>query len=246
MRLDQALMERGLFESREKARRAVMAGLVEVEGRRVDKPGAAVRAEAALRVIAPAEPFVSRGGRKLAAALDQFPIEVSGLRCLDVGASTGGFTDCMLSRGARHVTALDVGYGLIDLRLRNDPRVSVVERVNARHLAADAFDEPFALVVMDVSFISVVKVAPAVLPHLAPGGSLLVLIKPQFEVGREGVGKGGIVRDEALRRETIETRASELAALGLELRGTFDSPVAGAEGNVEAFAWLVKPARGAA
>ena len=120
----------------------------------------------------------------------------------------------------------------------------LVERVNARHLAADAFDAPFELVVVDVSFISVLKVAPALLPHLAPGGSLLVLIKPQFEVGREGVGKGGIVRDEALRRETIERRARELAGLGLELRGTMDSPVAGVEGNVEAFAWLVRPARG--
>ncbi len=136
--------------------------------------------------------------------------------------------------------ALDVGYGLIDARLRADPRVEVIERVNARHLAADAFPAPFDLVVADVSFISVVKVAPALVPHVAAGGRLLVLVKPQFEVGRGGVGKGGIVRDETLRRETIEARAAELAALGFELAGLFDSPVAGAEGNREAFALLAR------
>ena len=242
MRLDQLLVERGLFESRERARRAVMAGLVEVEGRRVDKPGAAVAADKALRVLAPAEPFVSRAGRKLAAALDHFVLDPAGLACLDVGASTGGFTHCLLERGAARVTALDVGYGLIDLKLRNDPRVTVVERVNARHLAADAFEQPFDLIVMDVSFISVGKVAPALLPHLAPGGRMLVLIKPQFEVGRGNVGKGGIVRDEALRSGVVAERARELAALGLELEGTFDSPVAGAEGNREAFAMLRRAA----
>jgi len=238
VRLDQLLVERGLFESRERARRAVMAGLVEVEGRRVDKPGSAVAGAATLRVIAPAEPFVSRGGRKLAAALAHFALDPTGLVCLDVGASTGGFTHCLLEQGAAHVTALDVGYGLIDLKLRNDPRVTVVERVNARHLAADAFDRPFDLVVVDVSFISVLKVAPAIVPHLAPTGRLLVLIKPQFEVGRAGVGRGGIVRDEALRSGVVARRAAELAALGLELAGTFDSPVAGMEGNREAFALL--------
>jgi 23S rRNA (cytidine1920-2'-O)/16S rRNA (cytidine1409-2'-O)-methyltransferase len=240
-RLDQILVERGLFDSREKARRAVMAGLVEVGGRRLDKPGTAVGPESELRVLAPAEPFVSRGGRKLAAALDHFQIDPAGLRCLDVGASTGGFTDCLLQRGAAHVTALDVGYGLIDQRLRDDPRVTVVERTNARHLPADVFDAPFDLVVVDVSFISVLKVAPALLPHLAPGGSLLVLIKPQFEVGRGAVGKGGVVRDEAVRGAIVVERAAELAALGLDLVGAVDSPVAGARGNREAFALLVRP-----
>jgi 23S rRNA (cytidine1920-2'-O)/16S rRNA (cytidine1409-2'-O)-methyltransferase len=238
VRLDQLLVERGLFESRERARRAVMAGLVEVEGRRVDKPGAAVAGAATLRVIAPAEPFVSRGGRKLEAALAHFAIDPAGMRCLDVGASTGGFTHCLLEHGAAHVIALDVGYGLIDLKLRTDPRVEVIERTNARYLGADAFAQPFELIVVDVSFISVLKVAPAIVPHLAPGGRLLVLIKPQFEVGREGVGRGGIVRDEALRSGVIAERAAGLAALGLELAGTFDSPVAGMEGNREAFALL--------
>jgi 23S rRNA (cytidine1920-2'-O)/16S rRNA (cytidine1409-2'-O)-methyltransferase len=238
LRLDQALVARGLFDSREKARRAVMAGLVSVSGRRVDKPGTAVDAGADLAVAGPAEPFVSRAGRKLAAALDHFAVDPAGRRCLDVGASTGGFTDCLLQRGAAHVTAIDVGYGLIDSRLRADPRVAVVERVNARHLGADALGAPFDLVVVDVSFISVVKVAPALMPHLRPGGRLLVLIKPQFEVGRGGVGKGGLVRDEQLRRRVVGERAAELAALGLELVGTVDSAVAGAEGNVEAFALL--------
>jgi len=244
VRLDQRLVERGLFESREKARRAVMAGVVEVDGRRVDKPGTAIAADAELKVVERAEPFVSRAGRKLAAALDHFGLDPAGRRCLDVGASTGGFTDCLLQRGAAEVTAVDVGYGLLDARLRTDPRVTVVERTNARHLAPDAFSEPFDLVVVDVSFISVLKVAPALVPHLAPGGELLVLVKPQFEVGRGHVGKGGIVRDESLRRGTVAERAEELSALGLDLVGTFDSPVAGATGNVEAFALLRRGGNG--
>jgi 23S rRNA (cytidine1920-2'-O)/16S rRNA (cytidine1409-2'-O)-methyltransferase len=240
-RLDQTLVERGLFESREKARRAVMAGLVEVAGRRVDKPGTAIAADAPVHVIAPAEPYVSRGGRKLRAALDHFALDPSGWRCLDVGASTGGFTDCLLQAGAAHVTALAVGYGLLDSRLRSDPRVDVVERANARHLAADAFAARFDLVVVDVSFISLSTVAPALVPHLAPGGRLLALIKPQFEVGRGAVGKGGIVRDETVRAAVIAERAHELAGLGLELVGTFDSPVTGVGGNREAFALLARP-----
>jgi 23S rRNA (cytidine1920-2'-O)/16S rRNA (cytidine1409-2'-O)-methyltransferase len=192
--------------------------------------------------LAPAEPYVSRGGRKLRAALDFFALDPSGWRCLDVGASTGGFTDCLLQAGAAHVTALDVGHGLLDSRLRADARVEVVERANARHLAPEAFALPFDLVVVDVSFISLVTIAPALLPHVAPGGRLLALVKPQFEVGRGAVGKGGIVRDEALRARVIAERAAALAGLGLELVGTFDSPVAGAGGNREAFALLTRPA----
>jgi 23S rRNA (cytidine1920-2'-O)/16S rRNA (cytidine1409-2'-O)-methyltransferase len=241
VRLDQLLVERGLFATREKARRAVMAGQVGVNGVRVDKPGSPMRDDVRLELVGQAEPYVSRAGGKLAAALDHFAVDPAGWRCLDVGASTGGFSDCLLQRGAAHVTALDVGYGLLDLKVRNDPRVEVRERINARYLAADAFDRPFDLIVVDVSFISLAKVVPALLPHLGPGGVLLPLIKPQFEVGRSGVGKGGLVRDESLRQSTIELRARELAALGLELAGTFDSPVAGAEGNREAFALLRRP-----
>ena len=241
-RLDQALVESGLAESRERARRAVMAGLVEVEGRRVDKPGTPVKPEQSLRLLAPAEPYVSRAGRKLDAALDHFGVDPAGLACLDVGASTGGFTDCLLRRGAKRVTALDVGHGLLDAKLRADPRVEVIERTNARHLSPDFFPRPFELVVVDLSFISAAAVVPALLPHLAPGGRLLVLIKPQFEVGKGAVGKGGVVRDEGLRRSVIDERAAQIAALSgeLSLAGTFDSPVAGAAGNREAFAFYTR------
>ncbi len=236
MRLDQLLVERGLFASREQARRAVMAGTVEVEGRRVDKPGTAVREEARVAVLAPKEPFVSRAGRKLAHALDHFGVDPAGRICLDVGASTGGFTDCLLQRGAARIYALDVGYGQLDQRLRHDPRVVVMDRINARHLATDGLPELCDLVTVDVSFISLLKVMPALLPHLAPGGLLLPMIKPQFEAGRGAVGKGGILRDEEVRRRVIHECVDGIAACGLAPLGVFDSPVAGTGGNREAFA----------
>jgi len=249
-RLDHLLVERGLFASREQAKRAVMAGLVSVDGRRIDKPGVPVGGAAVLAVAA-REPYVSRAGRKLAHALDHFAVDPAGWACLDVGASTGGFTDCLLARGARRVYALDVGHGQLDARLRRDPRVQVMERVNARHLAADALPEPCELITVDVSFISLAKVVPALLPHLArggpcgPGGCLLALVKPQFEAGRGAVGKGGILRDEALRRQVIEDCARRLAELDfLEPAGDpFDSPVAGSGGNREAFVLLRRRAR---
>jgi 23S rRNA (cytidine1920-2'-O)/16S rRNA (cytidine1409-2'-O)-methyltransferase len=240
LRLDQLLVDRGLFASREQARRAVMAGIVQVDGRRVDKPGTDVPAAARLEVQGPKEPFVSRAGRKLAAALDRFAIDPAGRVCLDVGASTGGFTDCLLQRGAARVYAVDVGYGQLDHRLRTDPRVVVMERINARHLAPDALPEPCQLITIDVSFISLAKVVPALLPHLAPGGLLLPMIKPQFEAGRGAVGKGGILRDEELRERVVRECAEELAALGLELLGVEDSEVPGMGGNREAFALLRK------
>jgi 23S rRNA (cytidine1920-2'-O)/16S rRNA (cytidine1409-2'-O)-methyltransferase len=236
VRLDQLLVERGLFPSREQARRAVMAGTVEVEGKRVDKPGTAVPGEARVAVLAPKEPFVSRAGRKLAHALDHFEVDAAGRVCLDVGASTGGFTDCLLQRGAARVYAVDVGYGQLDLRLRNDPRVVVMERINARNLAPGALPERCGLITVDVSFISLLKVVPALVPHLAPGGLLLPMIKPQFEAGRGAVGKGGILRDEALRSRVVRECAEGIAALGLTPFGVFDSPVAGTGGNREAFA----------
>jgi 23S rRNA (cytidine1920-2'-O)/16S rRNA (cytidine1409-2'-O)-methyltransferase len=239
-RLDQLLVERGLFPSREQAKRAVMAGLIRVDGRRMDKPGTAVGAAAALEV-AEREPFVSRAGRKLAAALDHFGLDPAGWVCLDVGASTGGFTHCLLERGARRVYALDVGHGQLDQRLRHDPRVVVMERVNARHLAPGALPEPCDLVTVDVSFISLLKVVPALLPHLrrpaaavpgasGAGGHLLVLIKPQFEAGRGAVGKGGILRDEALRRRVIDECAGRLASIG-EIGATGEIGAAGESGE---------------
>jgi 23S rRNA (cytidine1920-2'-O)/16S rRNA (cytidine1409-2'-O)-methyltransferase len=234
------LVQRGLFSSREQARRAVMAGTVEVDGRRVDKPGTPVAESARLEVLAPKEPFVSRAGRKLAAALDHFGVDPAARVCLDVGASTGGFTDCLLQRGASRVYAVDVGYGQLDQRLRSDPRVVVMERVNARYLSSEALPESCDLITIDVSFISLLKVAPALLPHLAPGGLLLPLIKPQFEAGRGMVGKGGILRDEGVRQRVVRECAQGMAALGLELLGLHDSPVTGTGGNRETFALLRK------
>jgi 23S rRNA (cytidine1920-2'-O)/16S rRNA (cytidine1409-2'-O)-methyltransferase len=216
-----------------------MAGTVEVDGRRVDKPGTAVADEAGLEVIGRGEPYASRAGRKLEAALDAFGVSPAGRVCLDVGASTGGFTDCLLQRGASRVYAVDVGYGQLDYRLRNDPRVVVMERINVRYLEPDALPESIDLFTVDVSFISLTKVVPALLPHLArPGGEMLTLIKPQFEAGRELVGKGGIVRDEAVRSRVITETAEALAGLdGLELAGVVDSEVPGMGGNREAFGW---------
>lgn len=239
-RLDQLLVDQGLFESRERARRAVMAGSVTVDGVPVDKPGTSVPDAAKLEVIGPKEPFVSRGGRKLAPALDHFGIDPAGWICLDVGASTGGFTDCLLQRGAERVYALDVGRGQLDYRLRSDRRVVTLEGINARYLELDDIPEPCQLVTVDVSFISLLKVVPALLPVLPVGGYLLTLIKPQFEVGRELVGKGGIVRDEPLRQEVIRQRGEDLASLGLALMGIVDSEVVGAKGNREALALFQK------
>lgn len=212
-----------------------MAGGVHVDGRRIDKAGTAVKDDAELRV-AEREPFVSRAGRKLEAALESFGVDPRGWVCCDAGASTGGFTDCLLQRGARRVYAIDVGYGQLDLKLRRDPRVVVMERVNVRHLPADALPEPCRLITVDVSFISLVKVVPALLVHLAEDGLLLPLVKPQFEAGRGQVGKGGIVRDEALRRRVIDRRVADLEEMGLECVRTLDSPVPGMGGNREALA----------
>lgn len=238
MRLDQELVRRGLFESREKARRALMAGIVEVDGRRDQKPGTSVRDDAVIRLIGEKEPYVSRAGRKLEAALDHFQIAPEGWVCLDVGASTGGFTDCLLKRGARRVYAIDVGYGQLDYSLRSDSRVVVMERVNARHLGTDDLPEKADFATIDVSFISLLKVVPAVLPHLQPGAGLLVLIKPQFEAPRGSLGKGGILRDAELRDLVVAERRDQLSEMGLECVGLLTSPVAGVGGNVESLAYF--------
>ncbi len=223
-----------------------MAGIVDVDGQRVDKPGTGIAPEALLEVRGKGEPFVSRAGRKLADALDHFSLDPSGWVCLDVGASTGGFTDCLLQRGARRVYALDVGYGQLDARLRGDERVVVRDRTNARHLGPEDLPEPMDLITIDVSFISLVKVVPALLAHLRPGGYLLPMIKPQFEAGRGAVGKGGIVRDEAERVRVIAQRLADLERLGLELVGSTDNQVTGMGGNREAFALFESPRDAAA
>ena len=241
VRLDRLLARRGLFASREQARRAIMAGRVRVAGRPVDKPGTPVADDVEVDVVGPPRRYVSRGGDKLEHALDHFGIVPSDWVCLDVGASTGGFTDCLLQRGARRVYALDVGRGQLDLGLRRDDRVVVMEGVNARYLTPADLPEPIRLATVDVSFISLGKLVPALHPLLSPGGVLLPLIKPQFEAGRREVGKGGVVRDEAVRLRVVRQVAAELVALGFELRGIVDSPVHGAKGNREAFACLERP-----
>ncbi|HEY2797603.1 MAG TPA: TlyA family RNA methyltransferase [Thermoanaerobaculia bacterium] len=232
-RLDRLLVERGLAPTRERAQALILAGRVEVGGRRADKAGEAVDPDAPLTVAAPEHPYVSRGGVKLAAALDAFSLDPSGLVCLDVGASTGGFTDCLLQRGAARVYAVDVGHGQLDARLRADPRVVVRERVNARRLSAADVPEPVDLAVVDVSFISLRLILPAVLARVKPGGAAVLLVKPQFEAGRGEVPRGGVVRSEETRRRVV----SEIEEVGRELRlepiGARESPIRGARGNAE-------------
>ena len=230
------LVERGLAESRTKAQAMVMAGVVLVDDQRVDKPSHQFDTNSAIRIKGGDDPttrYVGRGGLKLEAALREFQIDVSGLTCLDVGASTGGFTDCLLQNGAKKVVAVDVGHNQIDWRLRNDPRVEVREGVNARYLKPEDFQEKFDLAVMDVSFISATKVLPAIVPALIEGGSIITLIKPQFEVGRGEVGGGGVVRDPAKRERVVEEVNEAASALGLEVVKVIESPIQGAEGNIE-------------
>ena len=240
VRLDSLLAERGLFDSRTRAAAAVLAGQVHVgPGRaRASKPGQLVAADVELDIDAP-PPFVSRGGVKLANALDALGIEVMGRHCLDVGASTGGFTDCLLQRGAAHVIALDVAYGELDWRLRGDDRVTPIERTNARALAPDQLPYAPDLIAIDVSFISLRKVLPAVLGTAAPEYDCLAMVKPQFEVGRDRVGKGGVVRDPAAREEAILAVAECGRELGAAVRGTAPSGLPGPAGNLETFVWLV-------
>ncbi len=235
-RIDKLLVDRGLAESRTKAQAMIMAGVVLVDEQRVDKPSQQFDTNSSIRLKGGDDPtsrYVGRGGLKLEAALHQFQLDVTGLTCLDVGASTGGFTDCLLQHGAKRVVAIDVGHNQIDWRLRNDPRVEVREGVNARHLQLEDFSERFDLAVMDVSFISATKVLPAIVPLLIDGGSIITLIKPQFEVGRGEVGSGGIVRDPEKRSRVVEEVNNAAAALGLEVINVIDSPIQGAEGNVE-------------
>ena len=221
----------------------ILAGSVEVDGRRVDKAGTSVSEDADIRVAGPPHPYVSRGGVKLAAALDAFGIDPSGAVCLDVGASTGGFTDCLLQRGAARVYAVDVGSGQIDARLRSDPRVILREKVNARFLSSEHVPEPVGIAAVDVSFISLRLVLPAIVERLAPGGVLVALVKPQFEAGRGEVPRGGVVRSEETRRRVIEEIDRFCRAASLETLGWRESPIRGARGNVEFLLGLRRPSR---
>lgn len=232
-RLDLLLVARGLAPTREKAQAMILSGGVSVDGRRVDKAGQAVEETASVAVAGPPHPYVSRGGVKLAAALDAFRLDPTGLVCLDVGASTGGFTDCLLQRGAARVYAVDVGYGQLDSKLRGDPRVVLRERVNARFLSSEHVPEPVAIAVVDVSFISTRLVLPAVVPLVARGGAIVVLVKPQFEAGRAEVGKGGIVRSDEVRGRVVSEIAEFGRGLGLDPIGSIPSPIRGAHGNEE-------------
>ena len=234
-RLDKLMVERGLAQTRTRAQALIMAGEVRVDGERADKAGTRISREAEIEVDEPL-PYVGRGGYKLAGALEAFGIEVTGRICADVGACTGGFTDVLLQAGAALVYAIDVGYGQLSWKLRQDARVVVMERTNARHLQALA--EPVAFVAIDVSFISLTLILPAVRQWLTPAADIVALIKPQFEAGRERVGKGGIVRDPAVHREVLERLLAWARDAGLTPAGLIRSPIEGTEGNVEFLVWL--------
>lgn len=242
-RADQALVDRGLADSRTKAQALILAGLVFAGDRRVDKPGQTLPADAPLRVKGQDHPWVSRGGLKLAQGLDAFAIDPAGLTCLDVGASTGGFTDVLLAGGAAKVFAVDVGRGQLAWKLRTDPRVTVLERTNARHLTAALVPDPIDLVVCDASFIRLEKVLPAALDLARPGARLIALIKPQFQLAREEIGKGGVVRDPALHARARQQVADWLSGpMGWEILGQTESPITGPQGNREFLIGARKPA----
>ncbi|MCL4859091.1 MAG: TlyA family RNA methyltransferase [Caldilineaceae bacterium] len=239
-RLDVLLVNQGFVESREQARRLIMAGSVTVNGQVSDKPGQRAPVDATL-AVKETLPYVSRGGVKLAAALDAFHLDVTGLIAVDVGASTGGFTDCLLQRGAAQVYAIDVGYGQLAWKLRNDTRVVVLERTNIRHLAALPGGALADLAVIDASFISLALVLPATLRLLQPTAQIVALVKPQFEAGRRDVGKGGVVREPRVHRRVIEETAALAAGLSLGVAGLTVSPAPGPAGNVEFLIWLQRP-----
>jgi 23S rRNA (cytidine1920-2'-O)/16S rRNA (cytidine1409-2'-O)-methyltransferase len=237
VRIDRLLVDRGLVESREKAARYIMAGEVMVDGQRIDKAGALVPSDGDVELKGRL-PYVSRGGEKLAHALKHFGVKVEGRYCIDVGASTGGFTDCLLQNGAVKVYAVDVGTAQLDDKLRKDRRVEVMEQTNARSLDPRVFGDPPSLAVVDVAFISLEKVLPAVFGVLAPRGEVLALVKPQFEVGREGIGKGGVVRDPAQHRKAVQKLARYTVIRGWHVLGVSASPLRGAKGNREFFLHL--------
>ncbi|MBQ9697566.1 MAG: TlyA family RNA methyltransferase [Acidaminococcaceae bacterium] len=238
IRLDAYLTDKGLFESRAKAQAAIMAGQVLVDEQKIDKPGTAVKEDAVIRLLGEQLRYVSRGGLKLEKALQVFPISVKGKVMADVGASTGGFTDCALQNGAVKVYAIDVGYGQLAWKLRNDPRVVNMERTNARTLDETSLPEPVEGASIDVAFISLDKILPAVKKILKPGGFVLALVKPQFEAGKEKVGKKGVVRDPAIHKEVIARVIAFARAEGFGIGGLDFSPVKGPEGNIEYLLYL--------
>jgi len=240
VRLDKLLQERGLAASRQRAQALILAGKVLVDGQKIEKSGTPVDAQSQLRLLGEDLKYVSRGGLKLECALEHWKINVDGETCLDVGASTGGFTDCLLQHGARRVIAVDTGRGQIDFRLRQDPRVRLLEKTNARYLTRGQVGEAVDLIVMDVSFISATLVLPAVVAAALPesaearrGRQIVILVKPQFEAGREHVGKGGIVRDEQAQKKAVEKVRNSLQLLNCAQTDVIDSPILGAEGNRE-------------
>jgi 23S rRNA (cytidine1920-2'-O)/16S rRNA (cytidine1409-2'-O)-methyltransferase len=240
LRLDLLLVDRGLVASRERARALILAGAVLVNEETVDKAGSLIAEGAPVRIRGEDHPYVSRGGVKLKGALDTFGIRVDGFSALDVGASTGGFTDCLLQERARKVYAVDVGYGQIAWKLRNDPRVVLFERTNIRHFSGVGVDEPVDIAVIDTSFISLRHVIPSLIRFVREGGIILSLVKPQFEVGKGEVGKKGVVRDPVLHRKVVEDMVAFFVELGLSVQATCESPLTGPEGNKEFFIWAVK------
>jgi len=239
VRLDQHLHEAGYFDSREKAHRAILAGQVTVQGQIADKPGAKVSPSGEI-LITGRDRYVGRGGHKLEGALTGFSIDPTGLCCLDLGSSTGGFTDCLLQHWAAHVTAVDVGRGQLAWSLRRDPRVEVREGINARYLTPTDFDRRFDLIVGDLSFISLTKILPAAFELLNPDGAMIVLIKPQFELSRSEIGKGGIVRDISARQRAVESIRAWVISVGHRFDKVMESPLPGTSGNIEFLALLCR------
>lgn len=239
-RLDILLVDKGMVESREKAKSLIMAGKVFNENIRLDKPGMMLNEDIALTIKGELHPFVSRGGLKLAKAIEVFQLDLKSKVIADIGASTGGFTDCALQNGAAKVYSIDVGYGQLDWKLRSDERVICLERTNARYLQEDSLPEKVDMAVCDVSFISLTKIFPAMLSVLKENGQALVLIKPQFEAGRENVGKNGVVRDPQVHRDVLQNVLQEAENIGLRVCGLDFSPIRGPEGNIEFLAWLQK------
>ncbi len=233
-RLDKLVLERGLAPTREKAQALILAGQIHINGRRADKAGMPVPADARVELVGEAPRYVGRGGIKLEGALEDFGLDPTGKICLDIGSSTGGFTDCLLQHGAARVYAVDVGKGQLDWKLRQDARVAVREGINARHLKPEEIGEPVDWVTLDVAFISVAKILPAALACARPGATFLILVKPQFEVGKGRVGKGGVVRDPALHREVISDISAWLEGVGnYDILGVTESPITGPKGNIE-------------